>query len=258
MPRNDRCGVYVIEHLDSGLLYIGSSKAIYMRWYSHRMELKRGNHHSPRLQNTWTKYGPDAFKFSILEECSPDELLSKEQEYLDAFKPAFNVCSLARSRAGSRQRPESVAKLAASQRARLASRTHCPSGHEYTPENTALYQKARVCRECARQWSRERFTSLTPEQRARKKALAAAYYQNNKDAHRQAASAYAEAHKAHLAERARQRREQLKAEETAEQRTARLAHLREQYYANIEVRRENGRRTAARYRVRQREKKLKE
>ena len=30
-------------------------------------------------------------------------------------------------------------------------RTHCPQGHEYTPENTMLNNGARACRECGRQ-----------------------------------------------------------------------------------------------------------
>lgn len=210
MPRDDKCGIYVIEYLDGGLLYIGSSKAIYMRWYAHRMELKRGTHHSPRLQNTWTKYGPDAFRFSILEECLPEELLIKEQEYLDTFNPEFNVCPLARSRRGSKQRPESVAKLAASQRARLASRTHCPAGHEYTPENTAIYQRARVCRECARQLARKRAANFTPEERARKAAYYAERFQRRKEVDRERRAAYAAAHKPEKSEYDRQRRERLK------------------------------------------------
>lgn len=29
-------------------------------------------------------------------------------------------------------------------------KTHCPSGHEYTTENTAIYKGMRFCRECGR------------------------------------------------------------------------------------------------------------
>lgn len=38
----------------------------------------------------------------------------------------------------------------------LAKRTHCPRGHEYTPEN--IYRKddgLRRCKECKRAWNRE-------------------------------------------------------------------------------------------------------
>lgn len=33
--------------------------------------------------------------------------------------------------------------------------THCPADHEYTPENTYVYQGRRFCRECARARGRE-------------------------------------------------------------------------------------------------------
>lgn len=32
----------------------------------------------------------------------------------------------------------------------MSLRTHCPSGHEYTPENTRLYDGRRHCRACGR------------------------------------------------------------------------------------------------------------
>lgn len=43
-------------------------------------------------------------------------------------------------------------------------RTHCPHGHEYTPENTRVYKGRRFCRECTRIASREykRRTRATP------------------------------------------------------------------------------------------------
>lgn len=33
--------------------------------------------------------------------------------------------------------------------------THCPEGHEYTPENTQVNDGSRICRECARRRTRE-------------------------------------------------------------------------------------------------------
>lgn len=250
MPHREKIGVYVIEQRGTGRYYIGSTYRIYRRWGEHRKLLDRGKHHSPFLQHAWEKYGADAFEFYVLEECSQDELLIKEQEYIDAFKPEFNVNPTAGSRLGSKSRPETVAKQTATIRATLAARTHCPAGHEYTPENTALYQKARICRECARQLARKRQAGFTPEERARQNAYFAERYQARKDVDRDKRAAYAAAHKVELAERARQRRERLKAEETPEQHAARLEKARERYYANIEAKRESSRLAAVRYRER--------
>lgn len=37
-----------------------------------------------------------------------------------------------------------------------ATKTHCPQGHEYTPENTAVYRSSRKCLACSREQSRNR------------------------------------------------------------------------------------------------------
>ena len=34
-------------------------------------------------------------------------------------------------------------------------KTHCPQGHEYTPENTQIYGHSRICKACHKQYSRE-------------------------------------------------------------------------------------------------------
>jgi hypothetical protein len=36
-----------------------------------------------------------------------------------------------------------------------ARRTHCPQGHEYSPENTKVYRNSRFCRTCARKYQRD-------------------------------------------------------------------------------------------------------
>jgi hypothetical protein len=35
-----------------------------------------------------------------------------------------------------------------------ASKTHCPQGHEYTPENTSVFRGGRRCRACRLDWGR--------------------------------------------------------------------------------------------------------
>jgi len=45
---------------------------------------------------------------------------------------------------------------------RLAEKTHCPSGHEYTPKNTKImkHKYGRQCIECSRIWAKERYHRL--------------------------------------------------------------------------------------------------
>lgn len=77
------CGIYEIVNLITGQRYIGHSKEIEYRFYSHRLYLGYGTHHNPHLQASWNKYGKDSFEFSILEVCPEDQLLIREQDYLD-------------------------------------------------------------------------------------------------------------------------------------------------------------------------------
>jgi hypothetical protein len=48
------------------------------------------------------------------------------------------------------------ADMASKGRARSQKITHCPAGHEYTPENTWLDEGRRRCRACRRAKRRER------------------------------------------------------------------------------------------------------
>lgn len=48
-------------------------------------------------------------------------------------------------------------------------KTHCPHGHEYTPENTKLHRGGRWCRECHRADNRERYWRDIENQRAYKR-----------------------------------------------------------------------------------------
>lgn len=164
-------GIYAIEQMGTSRLYIGSSKEFSVRWKRHLMELARGTHHSHFLQHAWNKYGADAFRFYIVERCPIEKLLEREQHYLDSLDPELNHCRIARSRLGIKVRPEVRAKQSVSIR-KAKFRTHCPSGHEYTAENTYLIKgTGRRCRACARLQYLRRLNALTPEQLFSKRRL---------------------------------------------------------------------------------------
>lgn len=88
-------GVYRIEHVASGRLYIGSSHNLRKRWQAHLRCLRAGSHHSQKLQRAWDKYGEEAFVFTVMATVSILELRAKEQQYLDKIKPFFNISPFA-------------------------------------------------------------------------------------------------------------------------------------------------------------------
>lgn len=81
--KDDKCGVYEIRNTVNNKVYIGSSKNIYDRWRQHIRLLENNSHNGKHFQNAWNLYGKDAFKFSILEECPPEERFKREQYYMD-------------------------------------------------------------------------------------------------------------------------------------------------------------------------------
>ena len=76
-------GVYKIINKINGKMYIGSSINILQRWSKHKALLRYNKHSNKHLQNSWNKHGEEAFEFSIIEECKENELLLKEQYYLN-------------------------------------------------------------------------------------------------------------------------------------------------------------------------------
>lgn len=80
-------GIYKITNKKNGKFYIGSSKHIDRRWWEHTNDLNKNQHINPKLQYAWNHYGSDAFEFTILENIDADELIEREQFYLDTFLP---------------------------------------------------------------------------------------------------------------------------------------------------------------------------
>lgn len=109
-----KSGIYIITHLSSGLCYVGSAVNIQKRWDGHRHALRKGTHHSSRLQRAWKKHGPEAFQFDVLLYCQPEDLIAWEQGCLDNIICKFNTDRVAGSRLGSKASLETRLKLSLS------------------------------------------------------------------------------------------------------------------------------------------------
>jgi DNA-directed RNA polymerase specialized sigma subunit len=78
--------VYGIRH-EKGDIYIGSTKTLIKRWYTHYNLLEKCQHHSKALQLKWLRSGKSEWTFCILHEL-PDnateaDLLVLEQQEID-------------------------------------------------------------------------------------------------------------------------------------------------------------------------------
>ena len=92
------CGIYCIEVVSGnpekiGWKYIGQSTHCFHRRRKHFESIKRGNHHSMKLQNYINKYGKNCFQFIFLKQCLPNELDFYEEFFIecyDSLKNGFN------------------------------------------------------------------------------------------------------------------------------------------------------------------------
>jgi group I intron endonuclease len=57
------------------------------------------------------KYGKSKFKLAILEYCDPNDVISREQYYLDLLKPDYNILKIAGSSLGYKHSENTLAKL---------------------------------------------------------------------------------------------------------------------------------------------------
>lgn len=80
------CGIYKIVNIKNNKVYIGSSINLGIREYKHFWMLKKNIHDNNYLQHSYNKYGKDVFSFNVVEICSPEELIVKENFYIDKYK----------------------------------------------------------------------------------------------------------------------------------------------------------------------------
>lgn len=109
-------GVYLIVCTVNWAIYVGSaSKSFDSRWLLHCRLLRRGRHPNTHLQAAWSKYGEDAFKLIVAEECLPERCLIVEQKWIDSLKYSgaqlYNMCLIAGSCLGVKRSEEHKRKL---------------------------------------------------------------------------------------------------------------------------------------------------
>ena len=88
---NEKSGIYMITNTKSNKRYIGSSKNLYIRLLTHRRLLLKNNHYNNHLQNSFNANIIEDFIISVLEFCEEENLIKREQFFIDMLKPEFNI-----------------------------------------------------------------------------------------------------------------------------------------------------------------------
>jgi group I intron endonuclease len=117
----ERPGIYSIVNNTNGHIYIGSATNLARRFGEHLRMFHRNDHENKHLQNAWNKYGESVFSFNIEYFCKNEELVTKEQKFIDDYKEKigwdnmYNMNPIAYSALGHRHTEESLLKMSIQQ-----------------------------------------------------------------------------------------------------------------------------------------------
>ena len=128
IPLPNAPGIYQITCVPTGKIYVGSAVNLRRRWREHVLLATKGAHKSPYFQKAWNKYGAESFTIAVLELCDRNQLIEREQCYLDTLRPydrsiGFNVAQRAGSTLGRVASAETRAKIGEANRKRTVSET---------------------------------------------------------------------------------------------------------------------------------------
>jgi hypothetical protein len=81
-------GIYQLRNMENGKLFIESVSNLKSREFTLRMMLNDGRHPNRQLQKDWSRYGSDAFEYSVLDEVEapPDVTPAAKKKQLNDMK----------------------------------------------------------------------------------------------------------------------------------------------------------------------------
>ena len=89
-----KCGIYKISNDINNKVYIGQSIHCEQRWSSHKSNVCDPKKNKYPLYRDMKKYGIEHFFFEIIEECSKEDLNSREKfwiKYYNSFFDGYNL-----------------------------------------------------------------------------------------------------------------------------------------------------------------------
>lgn len=137
-------GIYQIANTINGKMYVGSTNCLARRWPEHRKKLRAQINTCTRLQAAWNKYGEQSFVFSVLEIVgAPQELIAREQFWIDTLRPGYNIAPAAGSQSGIKHSSETRALLSRINKITPEQRSRMVAGLRSMSAEAKAVQRAR-------------------------------------------------------------------------------------------------------------------
>lgn len=132
---------YKITNTETNKVYVGATQNINRRWDRHKRDLVKNRHHCQPLQDEFNLHGLSKFIFEIVEEFEFATLQQKyffEQKWLDNTINLYNVCKIAGSHLGRKNKNKKDPKEAS----RLRQRKWVSNNREKQNGLTKQYRKS--------------------------------------------------------------------------------------------------------------------
>jgi group I intron endonuclease len=108
---SNKSGIYRWVNNISKNTYVGSAINLSKRLRSYYQKAELTKKNARPINQALLKYGYSNFSLEILEYCSKDNLLERENYYLDTLKPEYNILKYAYSLLGYKHTAKSIEKL---------------------------------------------------------------------------------------------------------------------------------------------------
>ena len=113
LDNKGKSGVYRIINMENNKTYVGSSINLYARFhvYFNIKKISEGGNRNLLICKALVKYGYSRFSLQILEYCEKENVLAREQYYLDLLQPEYNIQKIAGSPQGYKHTEASRKKM---------------------------------------------------------------------------------------------------------------------------------------------------
>lgn len=132
------------KHLENGKIYVGSAKNISLRLKAYYNVYHLARVANMHIHRALLKYGYSAFSLSVLEYCSEDNLIQREQYYLDTLKPEYNICTTAGSTLGKLHSWEAKDKISRTKKGTNLAEANSFHGQTHTEESRKRMTEAKL------------------------------------------------------------------------------------------------------------------